>query len=46
MTKEDNIEKELHNKFNNKRIRGEWFSLSQEDLDELLLTYGFSLINN
>jgi len=46
MTKEDNIEKELHNKFNNKRIRGEWFSLSQEDLNDLLLTYGFSLINN
>lgn len=29
---DDNIEKELHSKFKNKRVGGEWFDLSEEDL--------------
>lgn len=28
-----NVEKELHKKFNHKRLRGEWFALNDEDID-------------
>lgn len=30
------IEKQLHNRFSQQRVRGEWFKLSGEDLDELI----------
>ncbi|MHA2096659.1 MAG: GIY-YIG nuclease family protein [Candidatus Hodarchaeales archaeon] len=26
-------EKELHNRYHSKRIRGEWFDLNQKDID-------------
>lgn len=39
-----NIEKELHAKYKNKRIRGEWFNLSDKDLKDIVKTYGFKKI--
>lgn len=33
------IEKELHNKFNNKKIRGEWFNLDDNDIDFIKVNY-------
>lgn len=35
------IESELHNKFKNKRIRGEWFDLTKEDITYILSNYDF-----
>lgn len=32
------IEKALHNTFNNKNIRGEWFDLTQKDIEEIIET--------
>lgn len=36
-----NIEKELHSKYKDKRIRGEWFNLSSEDIDIIINKYNF-----
>jgi hypothetical protein len=33
---EENIERKLHKDFSNKRVRGEWFSLSADDLLDLI----------
>lgn len=33
------IEKELHNKFYNKKIRGEWFNLDDNDIDYIKKNY-------
>ena len=33
---DDNIETMLHNKYATKRIRGEWFSLTDSDISEIL----------
>lgn len=30
-----NLEKDLHNKFSSKRVRGEWFALSKDDLKSI-----------
>ena len=35
------IESELHNKFKNKRIRGEWFDLTKKDITYILSNYDF-----
>lgn len=35
------IELELHNKYNSKRIRGEWFDLSELDIFNIIEEYGF-----
>lgn len=37
-------EKVVHRKYEDRRVKGEWFVLTQNDLDELLRDYGFSLI--
>ena len=36
------LEKQLHNEFSNKRSRGEWFELNEDDLLYLKVNYGFS----
>jgi hypothetical protein len=33
------LEKELHTRFSRKHVRGEWFSLTQEDLDTIIKDY-------
>lgn len=38
------FEKELHSKYRKKNIRGEWFSLSDNDLKEIISGYGFQEI--
>ena len=38
------IERCLHDKFSDKRISGEWFSLSSNDVDNIINEYGFVLI--
>lgn len=35
------VEKELHKSYRQKRIKGEWFRLSKDDIDEIIKTYGF-----
>lgn len=35
------MEKMLHEKFSDKRIKREWFSFSEEELDELVESHGF-----
>jgi transcriptional regulator with XRE-family HTH domain len=43
-TIEQNIEKELHDKYKHKKIRGEWFDLSIVDIMEILTLYSFKEI--
>lgn len=38
---EGNCEKELHHKFSSKRERGEWFSLTDKDVDSIVKEYDF-----
>lgn len=40
---ENDVEKKLHVKYADKRIRGEWFDLTQEDIDNIVNEYGFEL---
>lgn len=40
---ENDVEKKLHIKYADKRIRGEWFDLTQEDIDNIVNEYGFEL---
>lgn len=35
------IENKLHKKFSKKRVRGEWFNLSKNDLDSIIAQYDF-----
>lgn len=35
------VEKDLHKKYNYKRIRGEWFNLSEKDIDSIVDEYSF-----
>lgn len=36
-----NVEKELHNKYKDKRVRGEWFRLSENEISEIVDNYAF-----
>lgn len=36
ITCNENIEKELHKKYSDKRVRGEWFNLTEENLTEII----------
>lgn len=40
-----NVERELHNDYATKRIRGEWFKLTNEDISNIVDEYGFEKIN-
>lgn len=40
-----NIEKELHNNYATKRIRGEWFKLTNDEISNIVDEYGFESIN-
>ena len=40
-----NIEKFLHKKFEDKRIRGEWFNLSDDNILDIINEYGFIQVN-
>lgn len=40
----DDIEKILHLKYKSKRVRGEWFSLTQDDLINLVLEHNFEKV--
>lgn len=35
------VEKELHKKYAKKRVRGEWFKLSEDDIEYIVAEYGF-----
>ena len=39
---EQNIERELHAKYSDKNIRGEWYNLTDEDIDYICRTYNFN----
>lgn len=39
------VERELHNRFSTKHIRGEWYNLSKEDIEYILSKYDFKTIN-
>ena len=41
---EDNIESELHKTYKDKRVRGEWFNLTGEDIDNIVNKYKFKII--
>lgn len=41
-----NIEIELHRKYKDKRIRGEWFDLSKEDIENISNEYSCVNVNN
>ena len=38
---EDNVELELHNKFEDKRVRGEWFNLMENEIEDIVNSYKF-----
>jgi hypothetical protein len=38
-----NVEKELHAKYENKNVRGEWYRLTRRELKQILKDYGFEL---
>lgn len=38
------IELELHNKYSDKRVRGEWFNLEGSDVKEILDNYKFNIV--
>lgn len=40
------VEKELHAKYADKNVRGEWFNLTDEDITEICKNYNFQNINN
>jgi hypothetical protein len=42
---DSDIEKKLHSIFNSKRIWDEWFSLSENDINKLIQSYGFKGID-
>lgn len=39
---DNNVEHELHVKYATKRVRGEWFRLSNKDIDDIVSQYGFA----
>ena len=43
-TTEKDLEKHLHYKYKDKRIRGEWFDLSIKDILEMTTNYNFKEI--
>jgi transcriptional regulator with XRE-family HTH domain len=40
------IESELHFKYSNNKMRGEWFNLSNNDIEEIITNYNFLRITN
>lgn len=40
------VEKELHAKYAEKNIRGEWFNLTEEDITEICKNYNFQNVNS
>lgn len=38
---EKNVERELHAKYKDKRVRGEWFTLTEEDIADISKNYNF-----
>ena len=40
----DLIEDELHKKYSDKRVRGEWFNLSKDDVSDIIKEYDFKLL--
>lgn len=46
MVCDSDIEQDLHKHFKPKNIVGEWFSLSEEDLDLMVMSYNFNPIKN
>lgn len=38
---DDNVESTIHKKYADKRVRGEWFNLSEEDIENIVNEYGF-----
>ena len=40
------IENELHKKFSSKRVNGEWFNLSEKDIENIINEYGFTRLRS
>ena len=40
----DLIEDELHNKYSDKRVRGEWFKLGEDEVSDIIKEYDFNLL--
>ena len=38
------VEKELHQQYKNKRVRGEWFDLSKDEINDIIADYDFAKI--
>lgn len=38
------VERELHKKYKNKRVRGEWFNLLDHDIDNIISSFNFKKI--
>ena len=38
------VERELHKKYNVKRVRGEWFKLSEDEVSDIIKKYDFNLL--
>lgn len=43
-TVKGNIERELHKYYSNKKVRGEWFHLTQGDIDTIIKKYSFKIV--
>ena len=41
---DDLVERELHKKYNDKRVRGEWFKLSKDEVSDIIKEYDFNLL--
>lgn len=40
------IENELHKKFSSKRVNGEWFDLSEKDIENIVNEHGFTRLRS
>ena len=39
-----NIERKLHNEYSDKKVRGEWYNLTQKDIESIIEKYSFNRI--
>lgn len=40
------LERGLHHEFDHRRLRGEWFRLAPDELEQIVVTYGFRVAQN
>ncbi|UII80069.1 GIY-YIG nuclease family protein [Flagellimonas sp. CMM7] len=44
-TSDNKVEKTLHIKYDSKRVRGEWFNLSGQDIEDIIKEHSFKKVN-